>query len=58
MSLPLDLEAGSHTAALYARDTLGNVGADTLSFDIGAGGAEGIGSVSLFRNPTPRNNFV
>ena len=28
--LPADLEPGPHTAALYANDILGNVGADTL----------------------------
>ncbi|MBE0567263.1 MAG: hypothetical protein IH621_14985, partial [Krumholzibacteria bacterium] len=50
--LPSDLAPGRHTAALYAADALGNVGSDTLSFDLGAAGITDIGTVSLFPNPT------
>jgi hypothetical protein len=51
-ALPTDLEPGPHTAALYAADALGNVGSDTLAFDLGVAGLTEIGTVSLFPNPT------
>ncbi|MFN2372136.1 MAG: hypothetical protein ABR506_13425, partial [Candidatus Krumholzibacteriia bacterium] len=50
--LPSDLAPGRHTAALYAADALGNVGSDTLSFDLGAAGAADLGPISVFPNPT------
>ncbi len=53
VSLPQDLAEGRHTASLYASDTLGNVGSDTLSFNIGPVEVEGIEAISLFPNPTP-----
>lgn len=51
--LPRDLPAGRHLAALFASDVLGNVGTDTLSFEIGEAGKGTINSVTLFPNPTP-----
>jgi len=50
--LPRDLKEGRHLAALHASDVLGNVGSDTLSFEIGEAGQGTIGSVTLFPNPT------
>ncbi|MCP4573122.1 MAG: hypothetical protein GY838_12265 [bacterium] len=51
--LPADLDPGRHVAALYAADAFGNVGADTLSFTLLAGGTSGIFDATLFPNPTP-----
>jgi hypothetical protein len=51
--LPSDLDYGRHTVALYAADALGNVGSDTLSFELVPAGVADIASVSLFPNPTP-----
>ncbi|MFO7652527.1 MAG: C25 family cysteine peptidase [Candidatus Krumholzibacteriia bacterium] len=51
--LPADLEPGPHSAAVYATDILGNVGADTVSFTMVLGGISGIAGTSLFPNPTP-----
>ena len=51
--LPSDLAPGRHTAALYAADALGNVGSDTLSFELVPAGVADIASVTLFPNPTP-----
>ncbi len=51
-TLPRDLPAGRHLAALHASDMLGNVGSDTLSFEIGDTGQGSIGTVTLFPNPT------
>lgn len=51
--LPADLAAGPHRAALYASDALGNVGTDTLSFQIVPASVIGIEDVTLFPNPTP-----
>lgn len=51
--LPADLAAGAHRAALHASDALGNVGSDTLSFQIVPAGVAGIEDVTLFPNPTP-----
>lgn len=51
--LPADLAAGAHKAALHASDALGNVGSDTLSFQIVPSGVAGIEDVTLFPNPTP-----
>ena len=51
--LPGDLADGRHLAALHASDALGNVGSDTLGFEIMASSVVGINSVTLFPNPTP-----
>jgi hypothetical protein len=51
-TLPADLVPGSHTAALYAADALGNVGSDTLAFELSVEGAADIRSVTVFPNPT------
>lgn len=51
--LPADLAAGAHRAALHASDALGNVGSDTLSFQIVPASVVGIEDVTLFPNPTP-----
>lgn len=50
--LPADLPAGSHLAALHASDALGNVGSDTLSFQIVPDSVIGIEDITLFPNPT------
>lgn len=52
-ALPADLAAGPHRAALHASDALGNVGSDTLSFQIVPASVVGIEDVTLFPNPTP-----
>ena len=51
--LPQDLASGIHRAALHASDALGNVGSDTLSFEIVPSEVAGIEDVTLFPNPTP-----
>lgn len=51
--LPADLAAGAHRAALHASDAVGNVGSDTLSFQVVPAGVAGIEEVTLFPNPTP-----
>ena len=51
--LPADLELGSHTVHLVAADALGNVGVDSVSFEMVAAGTSGIHDVTLFPNPTP-----
>ncbi len=51
--LPADLDLGSHRAALHASDALGNVGSDTLSFQLIPAGVRGLENVTLFPNPTP-----
>ncbi len=51
--LPGDLDLGKHRAALHASDALGNVGSDTLSFQLIPEGVRGLESVTLFPNPTP-----
>jgi hypothetical protein len=51
--LPADLDYGLHKAALHASDALGNVGSDTLSFELVPAGISGIGDMTLFPNPTP-----
>jgi hypothetical protein len=51
--LPGDLELGRHTAALHGSDALGNVGSDTLSFEVAPAGVSGIERITLFPNPTP-----
>lgn len=50
--LPQDLASGVHRAALHASDALGNVGSDTLSFEIVPSDVVGIEDVTLFPNPT------
>ena len=50
--LPGDLALGPHTAALYGADALGNVGSDTLSFELAPAGVAGIDRITLFPNPT------
>ena len=52
VELPDDLELGAHTAALLASDVLGNVGSDTVSFQLVAGDQVAIDDVTLFPNPT------
>jgi len=52
-SLPADLPLGRHIAALHASDALGNVGSDTLGFEIVPAGVVAIHAVTLFPNPTP-----
>lgn len=51
--LPDNLDLGAHTVALHASDVLGNVGSDTLSFQLVAGEKASIDDVTLFPNPTP-----
>jgi len=51
--LPNDLELGRHQAAVYASDVMGNVGSDTLSFQMVAATVASIADVTLFPNPTP-----
>jgi len=51
--LPSDLDLGLHKAALHASDALGNVGSDTLSFELVPTGVSGIEDMTLFPNPTP-----
>ena len=51
--LPGDLALGKHTAALHGADALGNVGSDTLSFEVAPAGVSGIERITLFPNPTP-----
>jgi hypothetical protein len=50
--LPGDLDLGPHLVALHASDALGNVGSDTLSFEVAAAGVAEIDRVTLFPNPT------
>jgi hypothetical protein len=50
--LPGDLEMGPHIVALHASDALGNVGSDTLSFELAPSGVVGIDKMTLFPNPT------
>ncbi len=50
--LPGDLKLGSHVVALHASDALGNVGSDTLSFEVAPAGVAGIDKITLFPNPT------
>ena len=51
-ALPSDLGSGRHTAAVFAADAFGNVGSDTLTFQILAGSESGLGTAVLFPNPT------
>ncbi|MHB8079014.1 MAG: type IX secretion system sortase PorU [Candidatus Krumholzibacteriia bacterium] len=53
LALPLDLAAGPHRLALFASDVLGNVGSDTLAFQVVPAGTAGLAGVTLFPNPTP-----
>ncbi len=50
--LPGDLELGPHLVAVHASDALGNVGSDTLSFEVAPAGVAGIEKITLFPNPT------
>ncbi|MCK9994808.1 MAG: hypothetical protein KAH56_00845 [Candidatus Krumholzibacteria bacterium] len=50
--LPGDLKLGPHLVALHASDALGNVGSDTLSFEVAPAGVTGIDKITLFPNPT------
>jgi hypothetical protein len=50
--LPGDIAEGQHTAAIHASDALGNVGSDTLSFNVAEYGVTAIKDVTLFPNPT------
>jgi hypothetical protein len=51
--LPGDLTMGDHKVALLASDMFGNVGSDTLSFQLGAAGVTDIFDATVFPNPTP-----
>jgi hypothetical protein len=51
-TLPADLELGEHTVVMTASDMFGNVGADTLSFDLEAQGVAGMRNATVFPNPT------
>jgi hypothetical protein len=51
--LPGDLAMGDHQVALLASDMFGNVGSDTLSFQLGAAGVTDIFDATVFPNPTP-----
>lgn len=51
--LPADLELGPHRAAVFASDMLGNVGSDTLSFQMVAATVTAIEGLMVFPNPTP-----
>lgn len=53
LSLPADLAQGRHMLRLYASDALGNVGTDTLSFQVVSASVPGFAEVMLFPNPTP-----
>ncbi len=53
LALPDNLDLGAHTVAVHASDVLGNVGSDTLSFQLVAGEVAAIDDVTLFPNPTP-----
>ncbi len=53
LPLPGDLPMGKHLAALHASDVLGNVGNDTISFEIVPASVVGMESITLFPNPTP-----
>lgn len=51
--VPDDLASGDHDVALFASDVLGNVGSDTLSFKLVAGGVAEIADATVWPNPTP-----
>jgi len=51
-SLPGDLDLGPHTVVLTASDMFGNVGADTLQFQLEAASAAGFRNATVFPNPT------
>jgi len=53
LALPADLASGPHRLALFASDVLGNVGSDTLAFQVVPAGLAGLAGVTLFPNPTP-----
>ncbi len=53
LALPPDLAPGPHRLALFASDVLGNVGSDTLAFQVVPAGTAGLAGVTLFPNPTP-----
>ncbi|MEN8006437.1 MAG: C25 family cysteine peptidase [Candidatus Krumholzibacteriota bacterium] len=50
--LPGDLKMGLHLVSLYASDALGNVGTDTLSFEVVPALVPEIDRITLFPNPT------
>jgi len=50
--LPDDLSLGEHSVALLASDVLGNVGTDTLSFQVVASTVTSIEDVTIFPNPS------
>ena len=53
LALPTDLTLGPHRLELFASDVLGNVGSDTLGFQVVPIGTAGLAGVTLFPNPTP-----
>ncbi|HOX26253.1 MAG TPA: C25 family cysteine peptidase [Candidatus Krumholzibacteria bacterium] len=52
-TLPGDLAFGAHSVVMTASDMFGNVGADTLSFELEATSLTGIRNATVFPNPTP-----
>ncbi len=52
-TLPQDLALGQHTVIMTAADMFGNVGSDTLSFQLEAASVAGLRSATVFPNPTP-----
>ena len=51
--LPADLELGRHTLVMTASDMFGNVGRDTLNFELEAASVAAMRDVTVFPNPTP-----
>ena len=52
-SLPADLGLGPHTLVMTASDMFGNVGSDTLRFNLEAAGVGALRDTAVFPNPTP-----
>jgi hypothetical protein len=52
-ALPPDLELGRHAVVMTASDMFGNVGRDTLSFELQAAATTALRDVTIFPNPTP-----
>lgn len=50
--LPGDLAIGDHVVVMTASDMFGNVGSDTLSFTLAAGGVGAMLDATVFPNPT------
>ncbi len=52
-ALPADLELGSHAVVISATDMFGNVGRDTLRFELEATSVAAMRDATVFPNPTP-----